>query len=90
MKQEVHGNLTGIRDSVIDALAKALAALGLDGTGGYEVGYGYLVGGEGYNGVWEISLVIDGQVGCQVNLDAVTGEVYYLDMYMVEADEANG
>ena len=73
-----------------DALAKALAALVLDSTGGYEVGYGYLMGGEGYNGVWEICLVIDGQVDGQVNLDAVTGEVYYLDMYMAEADEANG
>ena len=73
-----------------DALHKALAALGMDDAGGYEVGYGYLMGGEGVGGVWEICLVIDGQVDCQVNLDAVTGEVYYLDMYMAEADEANG
>lgn len=72
------------------ALAKALGALGLESTGGYSVGYGYLMGGEGYNGVWEISLVIDGAVDCQVNLDAVTGEIYYLVWNQQESDEANG
>ena len=72
------------------ALQKALAALGLDSTGGYSVGYGYLMGGEGYNGVWEIFLVIDGEVDCQVNLDAVNGEVYYVESNQVGADEANG
>lgn len=76
--------------SAEEALDKALAALGMDDAGNYEVGYGYLMGGEGVGGVWEISLVVDGQVDCQVNLDAVTGEIYYLGMYMVEADEANG
>lgn len=73
-----------------EALQKALTALGMDDAGGYDVGYGYLMGGEGYNGVWEICLVVDGMVDAQVNLDAVTGEVYYLDVQMVEADEANG
>lgn len=72
------------------ALKKALAALGMDDAGGYSVGYGYLMGGEGYNGVWEIYLVVDGQVDCQVNLDAVTGEVYYLERNQVEPDGANG
>ena len=60
------------------ALTAALTVLGLPSADGYEVGYGYLMGGEGYNGVWEISLVRDGVVACQVNLDAVTGEIYYL------------
>lgn len=60
------------------ALQKALMALGLDTAGGYEVGYGYLMGGEGYNGVWEISLVKNGQIAYQVNLDAVNGEIYYM------------
>lgn len=72
------------------ALAKAMDALGLDTQGGYSVGYGYLMGGEGYNGVWEISLVIDGELDCQVNLDAVTGEVYYLVQDQQEPDGANG
>lgn len=72
------------------ALKKALTVLGMDDAGGYEVGYGYLMGGEGYNGVWEISLVVDGQVDCQVNLDAVTGEVYYMETNLQEPDEANG
>lgn len=72
------------------ALKKALTVLGMDDVGGYEVGYGYLMGGEGYNGVWEISLVVDGQVDCQVNLDAVTGEVYYMETNLQEPDEANG
>lgn len=71
--------------SAEDALTKALAVLGMDGTGGYEVGYGYLMGGEGYNGMWEICLVSNGQAHCRVNLDAVTGEVYYM-----EPDEGNG
>lgn len=72
------------------ALKKALFVLGLDSAAGYEVGYGYLMGGEGCNGVWEISLVVDGEVDCRVNLDAVTGEVYYLERDLVEGDEANG
>lgn len=72
------------------ALDKALSALGLTSAGGYEVGYGYLMGGEGYNGVWEICLVVDGLVDCRVNLDAVTGEVYYLERNELEPDEANG
>lgn len=72
--------------SAEDALKKALAALGVDDAGGYSVGYGYLMGGEGYNGVWEICLVVDGQVDCRVNLDAVTGEVYYISV----DDSGNG
>ncbi|MDD6049853.1 MAG: PepSY domain-containing protein [Clostridiales bacterium] len=61
------------------ALDKALKALGLSNADGYEVGYGYLSGGEGYNGVWEICLMRDGQVVYRVNLDAVTGETYYME-----------
>ncbi len=76
--------------SAEDALKKALNMLGMDDVDGYEVGYGYLMGGEGYNGVWEICLVIDGQVAYRVNLDAVTGEVYYMQTNLQDADEANG
>jgi len=76
--------------SAEDALKKALNVLAMDTAGGYEVGYGYLMGGEGYNGVWEICLVVDGQVDCRVNLDAVTGEVYYMETNLQDADEANG
>ncbi len=71
--------------SAEDALKKALAVLAMDDAAGYDVGYGYLMGGEGYNGVWEICLVVDDQVNYRVNLDAVTGEVYYM-----EPDEGNG
>lgn len=65
------------------ALSRAAFVLGLTSVDGYEVGYGYLVGGEGYNGVWEICLIQNGQVAYRVNLDAVDGEVYYM-----EPDEA--
>lgn len=65
------------------ALNRALFVLGLTSADGYEVGYGFLTGGEGYNGVWEICLVKDGAAAYRVNLDAVTGEVYYM-----EPDEA--
>lgn len=61
------------------ALNRALFMLGMTSASGYEVGYGYLTGGEGYNGVWEICLVQNGQVAYRVNLDAVTGEVYYME-----------
>lgn len=60
------------------ALTKALFVLGLESADGYQVGYGYLFGGEGYNGVWEICLVKEGTVAYRVNLDAVTGDVYYM------------
>lgn len=68
-----------------NALTKALFVLGLESSEGYAVGYGYLMGGEGYNGVWEICLVKNSQVVYRVNLDAVTGDVYYM-----EPDEGNG
>lgn len=71
--------------SAEEALKMALSVLAMDDAGSYEVGYGYLTGGEGYNGVWEICLVRDAQVAYRVNLDAVTGEVYYM-----EPDEGNG
>lgn len=65
------------------ALTKALFVLGLESSEGYAVGYGYIMGGEGYNGVWEICLVKNSQVVYRVNLDAKTGDVYYM-----EPDEA--
>ena len=60
------------------ALSTALSALGLTSAEGYEVGYGYLMGGDGVGGVWEITLVQDGTIIYQVNLDAVNGEIYYM------------
>lgn len=65
------------------ALTKALFLLGMSSSDGYAVGYGYLMGGEGYNGVWEICLVQNSQVVYRVNLDAQTGDLYYM-----EPDEA--
>lgn len=47
---------------------------------------GYIMGGEGYNGIWEICMAENGQVVCQVNLDAVTGEIYYIS----SEDDGNG
>lgn len=69
--------------SAEQALNKALFLLGLTSADGYDVGYGFLKGGEGYNGIWEIYLVQNGQVVYRVNLDAKTGELYYM-----EPDEA--
>lgn len=65
------------------ALTKALFLLGMTSSEGYSVGYGYIMGGEDYNGVWEICLVQNGQVVYRVNLDAKTGDLYYM-----EPDEA--
>lgn len=65
------------------ALTKALFLLGMTSSEGYSVGYGYIMGGEDYNGVWEICLVQNGQVVYRVNLDAQTGDLYYM-----EPDEA--
>lgn len=65
------------------ALPKALYLLGMTSSEGYSVGYGYIMGGEDYNGVWEICLVQNGQVVYRVNLDAQTGDLYYM-----EPDEA--
>lgn len=66
------------------ALEAALVALGLPSAEGYEVGFGYIMGGAGYNGLWEVYLVRDGKVAYQVNLDAVDGSVYYM-----EPDDSN-
>lgn len=49
---------------------------------------GYIMGGEGYNGIWEICMADNGQVVYQVNLDAVTGEIYYI--YIYPDEEGNG
>ena len=65
------------------ALTKALFLLGMTSSEGYSVGYGYIMGGEDYSGVWEICLVQNGQVVYRVNLDAQTGDLYYM-----EPDEA--
>ena len=70
-----------------DVLAKALAALGLQNADGYIVCYGYLMGNEGNNGILEICLSVDGvSVSERVNVDAVTGEIYYLE----SDDNGNG
>lgn len=53
---------------------------------GYLACPGYIMGGEGYNGIWEVFMVDNGQVVYQVNLDAVTGEVYYIS----SDDDGNG
>lgn len=73
--------------SADDALERATIAVGPyfldDEVSGYLASFGYLMGGEGYNGVWEVCLSKDGVVNYRVNLDAVTGEIYY-----IEPDEA--
>ena len=70
-----------------DVLAKALAALGLQNADGYIVCYGYIMGNDGNNGILEICLSVDGvSVSDRVNVDAVTGEIYYLE----SADNGNG
>lgn len=74
------------------AIERAAAALALapnfpEGTvSGYQACPGYIRGGEGFNGIWEICMVDNGQVVCQVNLDAVTGEIYYISA----SDNGNG
>lgn len=59
-----------------DAATRAATALGVTKEK-YDIGYGYLMGGDGYNGVWEICFVENGQLVYEVNVDAVTGEIYY-------------
>lgn len=51
----------------------------------YLICPGYLMGGEGVNGIWEIYFKGD-DVIYQVNLDAVTGEIYYISA----EDNGNG
>lgn len=53
---------------------------------GYLVCPGYIMGGEDCNGIWEICMAENGQVVYQVNIDAVTGEIYYIS----SADDGNG
>jgi len=67
-------------DRALAALAPYLPA---DQWTGYLTSYGYLMGGEDMHGIWEICLGLDGRVVYRVNLDAVTGEIYY-----IETDEA--
>lgn len=51
----------------------------------YLICPGYLMGGEGVNGIWEIYFK-EKDVVYQVNLDAVTGEIYYISA----EDNGNG
>lgn len=64
-----------------DAATRAATTLGIT-KGQYDIGYGYLMGGDGYNGVWEICFVENGQLVYVVNVDAVTG-----DILLIEPDE---
>lgn len=64
-----------------DAATRAATALGII-KGKYDIGYGYLMGGEGYNGVWEICFVDDGALVYKAHVDAVTGEIL-----LIESDE---
>lgn len=64
-----------------DAATRAAATLGIT-KGKYDIGYGYLMGGDGYNGVWEICFVDNGELVYKVNVDAVTGEIL-----LIEPDE---
>ena len=70
------------------ALMKAIDVLQLTNAVDYQVGYGYLMGsGDGeINGVWEVYFVQDGETVYKVNLDAVTGEIYYIE----PDEEGNG
>ena len=64
-----------------EAVERANAALApyypQDRTTGYLICPGYLMGGEGVNGIWEIYFK-EKDLLYQVNLDAVTGEIYYI------------
>lgn len=81
--QPVEGDMT-----YGDALMKAIDALQLTNAVDYQVGYGYLMGsGDGeINGVWEVYFVQHGETVYKVNLDAVTGEIYYIE----PDEEGNG
>ena len=52
---------------------------------GFLICPGYLMGGEGVNGIWEIYFK-EKDLLYQVNLDAVTGEIYYISA----EDSGNG
>ena len=52
---------------------------------GFLICPGYLMGGEGVNGIWEIYFK-EKDLLYQVNLDAVTGEIYYISA----EDNGNG
>ena len=72
-----------------EAVERASAALApyypKDRATGYLICPGYLMGGEGVNGIWEIYFK-EKDVIYQVNLDAVTGEIYYISA----EDNGNG
>ena len=70
-----------------DLAASALAPYyPADRATGYLVCPGYIMGGEDCNGIWEICMAENGQVVYQVNIDAVTGEIYYISA----EDDGNG
>ncbi|MBQ8555072.1 MAG: PepSY domain-containing protein [Clostridia bacterium] len=64
-----------------EALEKAIAALEMTNAAEYKIGYGYMMGiGEGeVNGVWEVYFVQNDEMVYKVNLDAVTGEIYFIE-----------
>ena len=64
-----------------DAATRAAARLGII-KGEYDIGYGYLMGGDGCHGIWEICFVDHNEIVYVVNVDAVTG-----DILMIEPDE---
>lgn len=66
------------RDEAVERANAALAPYyPQDRTTGYLICPGYLMGGEGVNGIWEIYFK-EKDLLYQVNLDAVTGEIYYI------------
>lgn len=72
-----------------EAVERANAALAPyypeDRVTGFLICPGYLMGGEGVNGIWEIYFK-EKDLLYQVNLDAVTGEIYYISA----EDSGNG
>lgn len=72
-----------------EAVERANAALApyypKDRATAYLICPGYLMGGEGVNGIWEIYFK-ENDLLYQVNLDAVTGEIYYISA----EDSGNG
>lgn len=66
------------RDEAVERANAALAPYyPEDRVTGYLICPGYLMGDEGVNGIWEIYFK-EKDLLYQVNLDAVTGEIYYI------------
>ena len=65
-----------------EALGKAMAAVGMNGAGEFQIGYGYIMGAGETSGVWEVYFVQGDELIYKVNLDAVSG-----DILLIEPDE---